>query len=237
MTYIQSPSQSSPPRIPINDPRANTTTLPNAADVIFLLHLGSAFRYRLPTGRLLPSLLNAPSAGTIWADLGMILLGLTTSNNDIDTAAKWFPMSWTSPQGTVQDASAFAEDTMLGQAMFPCTAAYGQGGDGFNCWFRLSSDAVLSDVSITPTSVMALLNSAAIRAEIAQNIGGGVSLDIVNLNQFPRKTQNFQEIVDSGQSDYSQKKSYFAAGLVVWFVLTAAALLFLWVWTGSGRTS
>lgn len=242
VTYSQGPSPSAPQQIPTDDPRANTTALPGTADVIFYLQLTSYYRYRLPAGDLLPWLLNNPSAGSIWASLGVILLGLTSSNADIDVAARWFPMSWTSPQGSVSDVSNFNEDEVYSQAMFPCTKTYvntpdtADRGDGYSCWFRLAGDATVEGSTITPAAVMALLNSEDIRAEVAASLGGGIALSMVAMENFPRTAKSFAAYSTAAQDDYSAQKSYFAAGLVVWFVLTVGALMALWVWTGSGRT-
>ncbi|CUG92194.1 membrane-associated protein, putative [Bodo saltans] len=241
LTFAQVPSPQPSTQISVSDPRANTTSLPAATDVFFLLRLTSYYRYRLPgSWQFLPWRLNDPSAGTIWASIGTILLGLNATNANIDFTASWFPISWTSPQGSINTVNAFNEDEMYSQGMFPCNQAYldtpdpEDAGDGFNCWFSLAPDATgLSTIS--SAQVMALLNSAPIRAQIAASIGGGVSLDMVPKISYSRAIVDFDTIKTKAQDDYTTKKSYFAAGMVVWLVVVVAALTGLWVWTGSGR--
>jgi hypothetical protein len=177
----------------------------------------------------------------IWAALGSILLGLDASPVNISVAAQWFPITSLGPQGSINTTiDAFSVDDLFSQMMFPCSQAYFEDvqdtrddGDGFTCWINIASNP--PSTSVTTSQVMALLNAASIRAQVAASISGGVALDILPVTSLYRIV-SFDSIATAAQDDYTKKKSYFAAGLIATLVVVIAVLAGLWVWTGSGRT-
>lgn len=239
LTYNVQPEPMAPFISP-NDVRANTSHLFLADDYRFLLSFTTLYRYRLPNGVPLPWLMSRPSLATIWASLGWQLLGLTSDK--INITALWFPMNHVGESGAVELIVPANDSHQYDQSMFSCAPAYIPSADvdGFNCWFNLALGRLVnhSGVTVTTSTVLALLNSESVRQQIVDNIGGAVSLQMVPVTELPPQLffGGFQQIADDATAKYNTEKGYFAAGLSVTFIVVMCLLVGLWIWTGSGRT-